>query len=472
MFKNQPWYADIRVWILFFFVIRLVGITDPPLETLHNWRQTTGTMVARNFVEIDPSFWLPRIDFAGEKTGITGMEFPFMNYCIAGISWVFGYQHWYGRLLNLIVSSIGVWYFYLLIRQFFTPKIALHAALILTCSAWFAYSRKIMPDTFSMSFAIVGFYYGACYFTKNLFSTSSFKFLFLYVLFSAIGILSKLPVIYIDVLFLPFLFDSKIALKTKIMFVVASGIVLFPVVFWYFYWVPFLVEKYEFWHFFMGKPMAQGWLEIQQHWNDALNKFYDVALKFIGFGVFCIGLFFSIKQKNKQLIWIFALSFLAFLVIILKAGFTFTHHGYYIVPFVPVMALIAAFGLNSIPNARVVFVLLLAILIENIANQQHDFRIKPENKALLQLEPILDRFTDKKALIFINSGEVPTPMYFSHRKGWIGTNEQLQSENSVNELHQKGLQYIVILKRTFGTELVLPYQKIYNSRDFRIYQLK
>ena len=29
-----------------------------------------------------------------------------------------------------------------------------------------------------------------------------------------------------------------------------SIIALTPVAIWYFYWVPFLVEKYEFWHFF------------------------------------------------------------------------------------------------------------------------------------------------------------------------------------------------------------------------------
>ena len=67
---------DIRFWILIFLLIRLIGITNPPIETGHNWRQTTVTMVARNFVEVDNNILYPRIDIAGEKTGITGMEFP------------------------------------------------------------------------------------------------------------------------------------------------------------------------------------------------------------------------------------------------------------------------------------------------------------------------------------------------------------------------------------------------------------
>ena len=64
---------DIRFWILLFFVVRLYGIFFPPLEVSHNWRQTTVTMVARNFVEDGADILHPKIDIAGEKSGITGM---------------------------------------------------------------------------------------------------------------------------------------------------------------------------------------------------------------------------------------------------------------------------------------------------------------------------------------------------------------------------------------------------------------
>ncbi|MCH8319269.1 MAG: hypothetical protein IIA88_12395, partial [Bacteroidetes bacterium] len=111
--------TDFRFWILLFFVIRLYGITNPPLEGAHSWRQVAVNMVARNFLEIDSNILYPRVDMAGEKTGITGMEFPLLNYLIFLISELFGFAHWYGRLLNLIVSSIGVYFFYLLIKKYF-----------------------------------------------------------------------------------------------------------------------------------------------------------------------------------------------------------------------------------------------------------------------------------------------------------------------------------------------------------------
>src|SRR5690606_8136272 len=133
-----------------FFVIRLIGITNPPLEVSHNWRQTTVTMVARNFLEVDNNIFFPRIDIAGEKTGITGMEFPLLNYLIYLVAKLFGYQHWYGRLINLLISSFGVWFFYKLVGKYLTRQTAFYAAIILIVSIWFQFSRKIMPDTFSM----------------------------------------------------------------------------------------------------------------------------------------------------------------------------------------------------------------------------------------------------------------------------------------------------------------------------------
>ena len=140
--------SNIRFWIVLFFLIRLYGITQAPLEIGHNWRQSTVTMVARNFLEIDNNILYPRIDIAGNKTGITGMEFPIFNYLIYLCSEIFGYQHWYGRLINLICSSLGLWFFFGLVKRYFGDKTALFSTIILAVSIWFQFSRKIMPDTF------------------------------------------------------------------------------------------------------------------------------------------------------------------------------------------------------------------------------------------------------------------------------------------------------------------------------------
>lgn len=462
---------DIRFWIILFFVVRLIGITNPPLEVGHNWRQTTVTMVARNFLEVDNNIFFPRIDFAGEKSGITGMEFPLLNYLIYIISEIFGYQHWYGRLINLIVSSIGIWYFYRLTRKYFAENIAFYSSIILIVSIWFQFSRKIMPDTFAMSLIIACIYYGANYLEGKT-KKGSVKNLLAYFVLMVLGVLSKLPSGYLLVVFCFPLLNKQISLKRKIIFSGATVFGMLPVAFWYFYWVPYLVETYGFWHFFMGKSMGEGVREIFQNLNLTLSRFYDTALKFIGFATFLYGLIVSIVKKEQKIYLLFAVSFVAFSLIIFKAGFTFSHHNYYIIPFAPVMALIAGYGLSKIKYSKIAIIFIVAISIEGIANQYHDFRIKEKDKAILNLEKDLDKVSQREDLILINSGNYPTSIYFAHRKGWIESNEEILKDNYINDLKGKGLKYIVILKRNFGTEISLNnYESVLENEDYCIYEL-
>lgn len=462
--------GDIRFWIFLFFVIRLIGITNPPLEIAHNWRQTTVTMVARNFLETDNNILYPRVDFAGNKTGITGMEFPFLNYLIYLFSVIFGYQHWYGRLINLLISSIGIFYFFKLLKKYFEEKIAFLSTLILLSSIWFSYSRKIMPDTFSMSFVMAGIYYGMNYLDYNSLKKNYLNLLF-YLLLTMLGTLSKLPAAYLLVIFLIPICSKHVLANRKIILLITSIVAIIPCVYWYFYWVPHLVEDYGFWHFFMGKSFFIGMNEIADSFSLTLQNFYEEALKYSGFIVFAWGTVQIIRKKNKILGYVFLLSFLSFLIIVLKAGNTFSHHSYYIIPFVPVMALIAGYGLSLINNHKIAIIILLAICIEGILNQQHDFRVHKKELALLNLENDLNKVSAKEDLILINSGQYPTPMYFAHRKGWIESNEQINNAEYIRTLKEEGLKYIVILKNTFGVAMPMKLPVVLETDDYCIYKL-
>lgn len=445
----------------------MYGITNPPLEIAHNWRQTTVTMPARNFYEVDNNIFYPRLDFAGEKTGITGMEFPLLNYLIYLISLVFGYQHWYGRLINLLVSSIGIYFFYLLIKKYFKEKTAFNASIILLFSLWFVYTRKIMPSTFSTSLAIIAAYYGSNFFDRK----SSFTNLFLYVILGLLATLSKIPAIFVFSLFVLFVFSKKYSVKQKTIFIGASTIILVPVVYWYFVWVPYLVEKYEFWHFFMGKSYIKGVSELVEHRNQALGRFYGDALKFVGFAMFLFGLYSAFRQQKKLLLYVFSIGFFAFLAIVFKSGINFAHHTYYVLPFVPFMALVSGFGIAQIKSPKFVIILLLAIAAENILNTKEDFFIKQKDLQLVNLESDLDKVSKKDDLIMINCAPNPTPFYFSHRKGWMAYSDEVLDKKHILNLKKKGLKYIVILKRAFGKDVPLKYNRVFDNADYSIYKI-
>ncbi|MBL7884379.1 MAG: glycosyltransferase family 39 protein, partial [Bacteroidia bacterium] len=210
--KSQ-WLNDIRFWIILFFVLRLYGITDPPIEMAHNWRQAFTNIVARNFLEIDSSIFYPRAIIYGNNSGVVGTEFPLLNYLIFLVSKVFGYAHWYGRLINLIVSSIGIYYFYLGVRGFVSKKLCFNATLVLICSIWLIFSRKSMPDTFSISLLMIGLYYGFLYFKNN-----NLSYLFIYGLFTSVGILCKIPGLFLLGVFVAPIIRNGVLKKTTIYF--------------------------------------------------------------------------------------------------------------------------------------------------------------------------------------------------------------------------------------------------------------
>ena len=463
---NKNTLLDIRFWLVLFFLIRLFHITNPPLEVSHNWRQTTVTMVARNFYETNSDIMYPRLDIGGDKTGITGMEFPVLNYLIYLISLVFGYDHWYGRLINLIVSSIGIWFFFKLIKKHFDKDLGFFSSIVLLFSIWIAFSRKIMPDTFSTSLIIMCIYYAS-----NYFDSKRFFNLFLYALFCLIGLLAKIPVGYLLVLLSLFVFNKKYEPREKLLFSIASLIIIIPVVYWYFYWVPHLNTVFGFTHFFMGNTLDNGAKEIFTHLFETCFNFFDSSIKYVGFIFFTIGLFFIYKKQNKILALIFGLTAIGFSIVIFKSGFAFYHHNYYIIPFVPVMALVCGYGLMQIKNNKWRYIFLIIISLEGVMNYQDDFFIKDDDLAIYDLEKDFDGISNKEDLILINSGNKPTPMYFAHRKGWVTFNDSIKTPRYLNKLKQKGLKFIVILKRSFGDEIKLDYPICIDTPYYAIYKI-
>lgn len=457
---------DHRFWILLFFILRLHGLVNPPLEVAHNWRQTTVTMVARNFFETEANLLYPRIDIAGEKTGITGMEFPLLNYLIYLLSLVFGYAHWYGRLINLLVSSLGLHFFYKLVKKYSSEELAFYSFFLLAVSIWLNYSRKIMPDTFSVSLVIMGFYYGSNYLDRQ----GGWKQATLFFVLTLAGVLSKLPVIFLLALSPLLLVKPEINRRPKMVMVLLSSLLVGIAGLYYFVWVPHLNERFGFEHFFMGKSLQDGWYDIHTHVPEAAEKFYEEALGISGFLLFVYGCVAAIRRREKTLLLIFGSGVVAFLVIVLKAGFAFYHHAYYIIPFVPFMALLGGYALYRLPCKKAAIVLLCIVSLESIVKKNADFYVKESHLALLNLERDLDALTQREDLILINSGKVPSPMYFAHRKGWIAENQEISRVGFLDSLEQKGLKYIVILKRAFGEDLSLPRTKIFGNADYDIYR--
>ena len=465
MFKRPLTY------IVLLFVVRLIGIANPPLEVGHNWRQTTVMMVARNFYEEGLDVLHPRVDMAGELSGITGMEFPLLNALIALAGFVFGFDAGWGRLINLLVSSWGLWMFYRLVRRFHTERVAIFAAVLLGSSIWFDFSRKIMPDTFAMSFMIGALYFGAAYMAHAEVRTRWLNLLAFGALLLIAG-LSKLPVVYAVPLLGLIALAPESNRKRLLPLGAVGALAGLPIFAWYFIWVPHLNETYGYTHFFMGVGWMRGMDELAADFPGTLRQFYDAPLKYTGFIAALGGWLWSLKTRDRR-VWMPATLLLAcFVVIMIKSGNNFPRHNYYMVPFAPVMAWLAAYGIAQVPNRRIALALVGIVVVEGIANQQHAFFLRSDQTALVQLEADLNAVSEQNSRIAINSGLYPTPMYFAHRKGWICTNDQLSHPNFRDSLAALGCAEVVILKNRFGSYTELPLEVIKDTDDWTIYRME
>jgi hypothetical protein len=459
-------FKRIEFWIIIFFLIRLIGITNPPLEIGHSWRQVTGLMVARNFLEVDASILYPRIDDNNGNSGIIGMEFPSMNYIHFLVSKSLGYAHWYGRLINLIISSFGLFFFYKLIRLAnFQERIAFISTILLASSIWFMFSRKMMPDTYCISIIFMGLYYGIRYLKEK----KAYQIL-LYTLLSSLAVLSKIPAGIFLTIPAIYLFNNRIEFKEKAVLVAATLPSLVLTYLWYFNWNLKLSSEYGNWYN-LGLPVKTGLTDIILNLDKAIYNFYFAAFSsYIVFAIFIIGIILMFIRKDRNMIIIFILLFAAFILYIFKSGFYFYHHNYYIIPFVPVMALVAGYALSLIERKWILLTLLILGVGESIANQQHDFFVKESEKYKMSIEQIMKSVSHKDDLILINGNGNPQLIYLSHRKGWNCSDAQLSDTSFINSIIDKNCKFIVINKHSDADcdDLPFSFRKAFENDDFLI----
>jgi hypothetical protein len=462
--STKTLFNDIRFWILLFLIVRLVGITNPPIETGHGWRQSFTCMVARNLLEKDPDIFYPRTDLCGSNSDIIASEFPLFNYLIYLVAKVFGYQHWYGRLINLLFSSAGIYAFYLLAKKYFGERVAFFSGIIFLTSAWFSFSRKIMPDTFSVALVLMGLYFLSRFIDKN--KTVD---ILLFILLSALGGLSKIPsTIILSLAIIPVL-KTSLGKKKRVIILTALLSAIFVIGFWYFYWEPYLLQTYKN-QLYFPRSLWQGLNELIANSYWTFDKFIFVALhSFVALGFFIFGCYQAIKQRNQMILLVFCITLPVQFFFMLKAGFVFSTHDYYILSYVPIMALIAGFGLASVKWVNIAWVFALFIMLEGIANQQHDFRIKKSNLYLLDLEKVSDKISSRNDKIAITGGLNPQGLYFAHRKGWGITNEDLCNQAFILNLKKEGCKYLFVNRH--DSDLILMYQLVFKNYNFCIYRL-
>ena len=283
------------------------------------------------------------------------------------------------------------------------------------------------------------------------------------------AVLAKLPAIFaFSILILPIL-NKKNSWLPKISIVVTSLAVLSIGYWWYFVWDEYLFRTWWY-QLFFPRTLKEGLQESRPYWDKSIEQFYFSAFQsFLAFSAFIFGVFVSFKNRLKIPLLILGVTFPVFLAFALKTGSVFPFHNYYIIPFVPVMALIAGICLSYIPS-KIYLPLLVLITVESIANQHHDFFIKDSEKFKLSLEKEINTYVPLKEKIALAGNTGPQYLYFAHRKGWGLSQEQTLDTSYMKFLINRNYTYLVVIKREFST---LPnYPLLVETKNLFIYKLK
>ncbi|MBK7936368.1 MAG: hypothetical protein IPJ82_04500 [Lewinellaceae bacterium] len=240
---------------------------------------------------------------------------------------------------------------------------------------------------------------------------------------------------------------------------------------WYFIWVPWAEKEYGF-PLFYPQGIAEGWQQLVTMKHDTLSRFYPIALtSSISFVFFAIGLGLMFWKKNKPLLLTFAFSTVLLVVLMLKAGATFSGHVYYIIPFVPMMSLLAGYGMQQAIKSQVVqMIVLVAITTEAIYLHKTDFFIPWQEKKFLKLERITDSVVPKNSRVLVNGKNgSPAMMYFAHRLGWT-VDDRMKDSSWLDGETTVGLHYAIIDRSMWKDSL--PYPMLYEDNEFRIFKIK
>ncbi|HKK20964.1 MAG TPA: glycosyltransferase family 39 protein [candidate division Zixibacteria bacterium] len=452
-----------------------------PPGSFHQFRQTQTLSVARNFYEESGSIFKPRVDNREQYTGITGMEFPLVNYTIALGYRIFGFGNAVSRVTLLLFSFIGLWGCFLFAQRFFRSKAIgfLAAAMLLFSPLFVYYSITALPDIPAMSFMFLSLGLWVSYRENN-----SWWYLSLCMVSLLIAGLVKITcLIAFAYYFYDMLRGSRAAdwkRPNSLIALAGMAIVTGLVGGWYLY-ARHLDIEYHVNAFRLGSSFSTDPTVIY----NALKRTFvqwlpELYINYAQFVLFCIGWYALIvgrEVKERVFVTAFVVALGAYYVAELSA---FRVHNYYMIPALPLLIFLVTLGLRFMLRrwnthrwvSLLTILLLVAIPILGCARALPRFARIDRADDLYHIEAGLQGVIPMNALIVAASDESPSIyLYAMHRKGW-SIRDNIPAE-TFREIIVHGARYLVSDSRKLEDrpEIRQYLTPIASSGRFNIYSL-
>ncbi|MDR3587923.1 MAG: glycosyltransferase family 39 protein [Desulfosporosinus sp.] len=388
--------------------VRLRGITNPLLDN-QAWRQAdTASMASHMLGHLTdiPNVFLPQLNYDGITPQRVELEFPFLPYLLAWTWTLFGWSDIWGRLWSIFLSLITVGGIFELGRKLFTDRAGLLAAVIYALMPLsIYYGRVVMPEPMAQAWSI-----WALVMIWNRRSSQEERGSWKVGLLMAGAILAKLPQLMLFPVALLFGF-FPLNNKRLSQLVRYSMIALIPPMVYYL-WVHFNVATSS--QFVSGILTGQVADTSKLDWK-LLSKtmrrgFTDGILLLSGVGTGRL-FFFRSPARLALLTWVgIAVCYIGVVCARIPLD-------YYLVPILPLAALLGAYALDGIPclpGTVLAVVLLVFINRGSYISLTPKYQWNPEY--LSQAKWIKDHTSTSSILVL--SDPPPMTFYYAHRVGF------------------------------------------------------
>lgn len=148
--------------IVIYSVIQIfISKPDTLLNDWLSWRQADTQTIAINFLKSGSNIFYPQINWGGAGPGYVEAEFQLYTFLIAQLMKIFGVSEWPGVILSLIfiiITTLILFKTILYVSGNYESAL-LGSLVFLTSNDGVHLSTAIIPDSLSILFYSVGFYY-------------------------------------------------------------------------------------------------------------------------------------------------------------------------------------------------------------------------------------------------------------------------------------------------------------------------
>lgn len=463
--------------VLFSIALRFLHfgeIIDDP----HGWRQCDTANYIWDYYKNGVDFLHPAVCWmGGYKTLI--LEFPLTEAIIAWLYQIFGPSVSIARLFFLLFYTLGVYYFYKNCKLFLPLKTAMFSTIIYTfLPLSYYYSRALHIDYFALSFALGMFYY----YVVGI-QLQSIKKIVIGSAFATVAFLVKAP--YAVSFCLPLLFiitkekSWMFCLKWSILFILP--VVIFA---WWIVKSKQINAMAPDWHFIPSyrkfDDNTKWYFGLFEHrfilrsWQTLFERLMtDMSGGFLGATLFLVG-FFAAFKKKYTLLWLWFIGVVLYLLLFFNLNVI---HNYYQIPFVPLLAIFMAIGIEFITSFfqlknkyfSVQNFLLAILVISSIMYAESNFfkhEIIYENIA-----QCIEDNTNEDDLLIVSCGGLsvhcPIILHRAKRNGW-SIPVAVINENIANGLKKEGCRYVAIIENEIPTNTFGDFLKLHTIKEIPI----